>query len=1088
MSKIIALHHITHYAYDRPIQLEPQTIRLRPAPHTRTTIQSYSLNIFPKGYFINWQQDPFGNYLARIVFPEKSKEFRVETDLIAEIKIFNPFDFFIEESAKQFPFDYDSNLRQELFPYLEIKEQGAKLLACLESVNPLPQDIIEFLVNINSKINQMLRYEIRLEAGVQSCEETLTLKKGSCRDMAWLLCQLLRHLGLATRFVSGYLIQLKADVKALDGPSGTDKDFTDLHAWTEVYLPGAGWVGLDPTSGLFAGEGHIPLCCTPNPSSASPISGGIEACQSTMTNEMTITRIHEDRRVTKPYTSSEWVAIDALGKEVDKDLEEHDVALTMGGEPTFVSLDNPSDDAWNFSALSDDKLSLGKTLMQRLKHQFSPHGLTQDSQGKWYPGESLPRWALHCYWLKNGKTIWKDAKLLADDNKNHGHTLDMAKQFISRLANKLGLPDSYVMPAHEDIPYYLWKEQRVPILDDMLKANTQEKDERKRLQALLDNDLSEVAGYVLPLQYSATRNAWISNRWQFKSGHLLLTPGDSPIGLRLPLNSLPNVKKSNDEFFPPRNRLEQRGAIATRKEFQERINARKATDKHFSKDAPGLIRNAFCVDIREGSLHVFLPPMSYIEHFLELVTAIETVASELKMPVILIGYQAPKDLRLQSFSITPDPGVLEINIQPANDWEELKTIVTTVYEEAHLSRMTTDKFLLDGRRVGTGGGNHVVLGAGSPDRSPFLRRPDLLRSMVTFWQHHPALSYLFSSMYIGPTSQAPRIDEARHDSLYELDIAFQQIPKDAEVAPWLVDRLFRNILIDLSGNTHRAEFCIDKLFSPDSDSGRLGLLEMRGFEMTPHAQMNLLQALLIRASIAVFWRAPYHHKLLRWGTQLHDQFMLPYYVKQDLADVLHHLKQYGYHFEMQWFEPFFDFRFPKYGDVQIGPVSLALRMGLEPWPVMGEESNAGSVSRSVDSSVERLEIKVTGAIPGRHVITCNGYALPLKPTDEKGVSVAGVRYKAWSPSSSLHPTIPAHTPLVFDVIDRYHERSLGGCTYHVMHPGGRHYDTLPINENEAEGRRLSRFQAMGHTPGKHIVSEPKPNPDFPYTLDLRVLP
>ncbi|MFT6834872.1 MAG: hypothetical protein ACJA0H_000905 [Francisellaceae bacterium] len=1094
MSILTNLNHLTSYKYERPISLGMQTIRLRPAPHTRSHIQSYSMNILPKEHFINWQQDPFGNWLAKVIFPEKVTEFSVEVNIVSETRVYNPFDFFLEESAQKFPFTYNDELKEELAPYLDVKEHGPLMKKFLKTANLDKQEMNDFLVNFNRHLSQSLDYTVRMEPGVQGCEETFEIGSGSCRDMSWLLCNLLRTLGFATRFASGYLVQLTPDVKGLDGPSGTEQDFTDLHAWTEVYLPGAGWIGLDATSGLLTGEGHIPLCCTPNPSSAAPISGTLEGCETEFDHAMSITRIREEARVTKPYNDDQWEKIEAIGAKIDADLDRGDVRLTMGGEPTFVSLDDKKSDEWHISALSDNKKRLGREMFLRLTKQFAPGAYLQYCQGKWYPGEILPRWAMNCHWRRDSKPMWADQKLLANPDESLKHDADTVKKFMDELSISLGIPSDYVLPAREDMPYYLWKEKQLPMEGEILKAELFEKKERERLQKLMTETLNNPVGYVLPLSYSYKHQQWVSNRWLFSSGHLILAVGDSPVGLRLPLAGLPFILTAQDEIFPERTSIEQVGELVTREELIGAAQNRKDHVKEtpiFAEDPNGLIRSAICAEARGGVLHLFLPPISYIEHYLDLITMIEETAKKLDIPVVLEGYSPPRDLRTNTFSVTPDPGVIEVNIQPAQNWEELKHIVTTVYEEGRLSRLSTDKFMLDGRRVGTGGGNHIVMGSYTPEDSPFLRKPNLLRSMISFWQNHPSLSYLFASMYIGPTSQSPRIDEARHDSLYDLEIAFKEldrIQKMEQVQPWTVDRLFRNLLIDLSGNTHRAEFCIDKLYSPDSDRGRLGLLEMRAFEMTPHPQMNLLQSLLIRACVAHFWDTPYLGNLIRWGTRLHDEFMLPHYVWEDLRGVIDVLNTKGYGFNIDWFEPFFAFRFPYFGVAHVGNVSIELRFALEPWPVMGEEGSSTGTSRAVDSSVERLQVLVRGVTdPIRQVVTCNGRRVPLKETAEKGVYVAAVRFKAWSPASSLHPTIQAHPPLVFDLIDTIHERSLGGCTYYVAHPGGRNYDEddIPVNDNAAEGRRLSRFQPMGHTPGHCPIPPTENNPTFPNTLDLR---
>ena len=497
------------------------------------------------------------------------------------------------------------------------------------------------------------------------------------------------------------------------------------------------------------------------------------------------------------------------------------------------------------------------------------------------------------------------------------------------------------------------------------------------------------------------------------------------------------------------------------------------------------VRTALCLEPRAGHLHVFLPPLTHLNHWLGLLGIIEQVATELDQPLVLEGYEAPRDDRLKRFSITPDPGVIEVNIHPSENWNELVEHTEILYEEARLSRLGTEKFMLDGRHTGTGGGNHVTLGGVTPADSPMLRKPQVLASLIRYWQNHPSLSYLFSGMFIGPTSQAPRVDEARDDSLYELEIALQNLPAGETPSPWVVDRVLRNLLVDMTGNTHRAEFCIDKLYSPDSASGRLGLVEFRGFEMPPHARMSLVQNLLLRTLVSRFWQKPYEQEPVRWGTELHDRFMLPHYVSRDVQDVVADLQRWGYDFDPAWLDPFIEFRFPRYGSMNIGDIELELRFAIEPWHVLGEEVTAQGTARFVDSSVERLQLRVRGMTDSRHFVACNGKRVPLRCTGERGEYVAGVRFKAWSPPSGLHPTIPVQAPLIFDVIDGWNKVSLGGCTYHVEHPGGLNSDDFPVNAFAAESRRLARFWQHGHTSGLVDIPPEMPNCDHPYTLDLR---
>ncbi|MCG8381157.1 MAG: transglutaminase family protein [Gammaproteobacteria bacterium] len=1097
----VAIHHKTEYTFDRLVNLSPHVIRLRPAPHTRTPLHQYSLKIEPEEHWINWQQDPFGNYLSRLVFNEKTKKLSVTVDIVAELVAINPFDFFVEEYAQHYPFTYPEQLRKELAPYFEIKENGARLTAWVDQQHDLKgEEIVPYLVELNMRLQKEIGYVIRMEPGIQTCEHTLKSTKGSCRDSAWLLVQILRHLGLPARFVSGYLIQLVADTKSLDGPSGPTEDFTDLHAWTEVYIPGAGWVGLDPTSGLFAGEGHIPLACTPDPVSAAPITGAVDKCEVEFSFVNNVTRIHEDPRVTKPYSNDQWQQIMALGESIDQTLTSQDVRLTMGGEPTFVSIDDMDSAEWNINALGKHKRERAEVLLRKLWKRFAPNGVLHHAQGKWYPGEPLPRWALSCHWRTDNKPVWKNAQLLANPQEAGNSTTEDALHFVQALAKQLDVAPKHTLEGFEDGWYYLWKEGNLPNNVDVLNSKLKDALERQRVRTVFEQGLDHIVGYALPLGWSSKHHRWVSNPWVFRRGHMFLLPGDSPMGLRLPLDALLWEPEDQRQPLTPVDPFAMKEPLV---EKLDEIRHRYQTPPMAEPAALGiqeqgpadigveeahLIRTALCCEVRNGILHVFLPPLTHIEHWLNLIAAIEQTANELAQPVVLEGYPPPKDERLNSFSVTPDPGVIEVNIHPASRWETLVDNTRILYEEARYARLGTEKFMVDGRHTGTGGGNHVTLGGKSPSDSPILRRPHLLSSLIRYWQNHPSLSFLFSGLFIGPTSQAPRIDEARDDALYELEIALQRLPAGDVPAPWLIDRVLRNLLVDITGNTHRAEFCIDKLYAPSGPTGRLGLVEFRGFEMPPHHQMSMVQMLLLRALISRFWDSPYEHPSVRWGTELHDRFMLPHYVERDVKDVIADLNRWGIAFDPVWLSPFIEFRFPRYGTTQIDDISLELRFAIEPWNVLGEEVTTQGTSRFVDSSVERIQVQVNGMTDSRHFLTCNGRRVPLRNTGTRGEFVAGVRFKAWAPPSGLHPTIPIQAPLVFDLMDAWNERSLGGCTYHVSHPGGRGYDDFPINANAAESRRLSRFWAHGHTPGPAHVPPAEVNPDFPYTLDLRLDP
>ncbi|WDR05008.1 transglutaminase family protein [Devosia rhodophyticola] len=1112
MSIKAAVYHLTHYRYDRPVYLQPQIIRLQPAPHSKTKVLSHSLRVTPSDHFVNVQQDPYGNYMSRFVFPEPVTELKIEVDLVADMSVYNPFDFFVEESAEIWPFLYPEDVRQDLSIYMVPEPAGPLLTSFLAGIDRTPMNTVNFVTAINASIQQHVNYIVRMETGVWTPEETLSAARGSCRDSSWLLVQTLRHLGLAARFVSGYLIQLKPDLVSLDGPAGTDHDFTDLHAWCEVYLPGAGWIGLDPTSGLLTGESHVPLAATPHYRNAAPISGLASFANVDFNFDMRVDRVAEHPRITKPFSDEDWNALNTLGHQVDKNLADHDVRLTMGGEPTFVSVDDFESGEWNTDAVGPTKRALADTLIRRLRERFAPAGLLHYGQGKWYPGETLPRWTFSLYWRVDGKPVWSDPKLIAREGEKTAAKPDDAKAFLAAFATNLGLTGETIAAAYEDPGEWLLREANLPPNVDPANSELADPEARARIAKVFERGLTSPTGYVLPVQRwnAQASSPWLTEMWKTRRGKLFLAPGDSAAGYRLPLAALKHLNATEFPHVVQQDPGEARGDLPdprsllqhpTHREpgvaadpraqatasFTAATEQQDRTEQEIS-EIEGEVRTAVTVEVREDRLCVFLPPVEKLEDYLELVAATEAAARAIHLPVHLEGYGPPHDPRLNVIRVAPDPGVIEVNIHPASNWDDCVATTTAIYEEARNCRLGADKFMIDGRHTGTGGGNHVVVGGATPNDSPFLRRPDLLKSLVLHWQRHPAMSYLFSGLFIGPTSQAPRFDEARHDSLYELEIAMAQVPAPGQgqsPSPWLTDRLFRNLLTDVTGNTHRAEICIDKLFSPDGPTGRLGLVEFRGFEMPPNARMSLAQQVLIRALIARYWADPLAGSFTRWGTTLHDRFMLPHYVWQDFLDVLADLNRSGFAVDPAWFKAQLEFRFPFCGEVEYEGMKLELRQALEPWHVMGEQGAIGGTVRFVDSSVERLQVKLEGLNPERYAIACNKRPVPMRTTGIAGVAVAGVRFKAWQPASGLHPRLPVNTPLVFDIYDLWSRRPVGGCVYHVAHPGGRSYDTFPVNGNEAEARRLARFEPRNYSAGGFDMASEKAADEFPLTLDLR---
>ncbi len=1109
----VFLQHVSTYRYPSPAVLGVHTIRLKPAAHARARVESYGLTV-GGGAHVVWQQDPAGNFVAHARFAGPTDALEIGVEIAIDLQPVNPFDFVLHPSAEHLPIAYGP-LAGELSPYLALDRaaftRGPRFEALREATSP-SGDVrtIDWLVSLNQSVASRVRYVLREEAGVFTPEQTLSEGRGSCRDSAVLLAALLRSHGLAARFVSGYLVQLTDEGMLPDEPKGLAKDVVDLHAWAEVFLPGAGWLGLDATSGLFAGEGHIPLACTASPEHAAAIEGTSGVLADDVQFHTRVTRLGHEVRPTAPFTEEAWRSLVDAGARTDEALRAMGVALTIGGEPTFNSRLHPERPEWNGDALGPTKWSQGLAFARAIQRRLQPGGAMLLRQGKSYPGETLPRWALELIARTDGRAIWRDLPRHRTDRGQLADVAHDAQPGVARgrddaallphaatlahaIAERLAL-SGYVAPLFEDPRWAVEAESEIDREIDARHAKLDDDEERRRLARWLDRGLASEAGFVIPI---APRGAgWESERWQTRRDRLYLLPGDAPAGLRLPLRSLggaASVTIDEPTIEPP----DPRGPEAARRtEDEERARLSRLVDRgHLPESArparrttPSIdarIRTALVVEPRGGTLCVFLPPMPNAARALALIEAIDHARDAVPLEVLLEGYP-PKGPELASFTLTPDPGVLEVNLPPVASFDAHASLIDRVFDAALETGLHAEKYLLDGRQAGSGGGNHITLGGARAIESPFVRDPKLLASLVTFVQHHPALSYLFSGLFVGPTSQAPRVDEARHDSLYELEIALARaFASRGDTPPWLADLLFRDLLVDVTGNTHRAEICIDKLFDFRTPHGRQGVIELRAFEMPPHPRMMSAQTELVRTIVAALAKRPYDQPLVRWGTTLHDRFLLPTFLWRDMEDVLAFLSRESLALPSEVYRAFLELRCPLAGRLEAEDVTVEIRNTLEPWPVLGEEPQGGGTSRFVDSSVERVEVRAEGLVPERHVVLINGHVLPMRATGRAGEGVAGVRFRAWAPPRSLHAHLGVHHPLRIDVLDRWSSRSLGACGYHVFHPEGRAYTAQPLTRFEAMARRSQRFTIEAPLRTPVIPTAARTHDDTAWTLDLR---
>lgn len=1096
MSNRIALRHRFEQRFDRRVSLSTHWLRLRPAPHAKGIV-AYSLRIDADPHFINWARDPYENEIARLDLPEPIARLGFDVELLVDLTPVNPFDFLVEPYASRYPFVYPEDLRKELTPYLRVEPAGPRLMAWFESLDREPAYIAEHISKISAQIQQGFSVTGEISLGSVDLEAVLERAGGSPWELAWLLTLCLRHLGLAARFTSGYRTWLSAEANV--------PDQVVLHAWSEVFLPGAGWVGLDPSAGLFTAEGYIPLASAPVPMSTLPIVGDDPQCPATVMETLSLRRL-EPKPLAWPYGEGTWADIRALGRFIDTETRAGDLPLAVGTALSFVAVCHGHAPEWSVTALGPSKRLMAEDLIKRLWPKLAAGGVLHQGQGEWYAGEALPRWRLNCFARSDGRPTWMNPDLLCHRRQAFAVSDDDAKNFAEALARKLGIAAGFVIAAHEDGLHELWT-KRVPFPCGPSADDLRDPERRRILAARLSGTHDEPKGYVLPLRWDPTQNRWASGAWEFRRGGLYLTPGDSALGYRLPLDSLPAGDEGAPETDPERCQFDERPVLANlcgepSARFTQ-LNAPLAvTDSADGAWQPARPpRTALCIEMRDGQLHVFMPPLTHLEHYLDLVAAIEATAEESDICLALEGYEPPEDYRLLRLTIEPEAGILKLWLPAAKTFDQQLGWLQIAYEEAARAGLRSERMMADGRRLPAGGRMDLVLGGETPADSPLLRRPDVLRSIISYWQRHPSLSYFFAGRSVGPGGPGPRPDEGRDDAIYELAIALERMPESSYPFPWMPDRLLRHLLADPAGDIRRAEIRIDTLYPPDRSSLRLGRATLRAFESPPDVQMAALQVLLVMSLLRRFARTPCRAELVEWGPELHDRFMLPHALWDDLRTVIGDLNEAGYPFRLEWFEPFRELHFPVLGCLQIGDLKMELRAAHEPWPLLAEEITATGKARFLDSANQRLEVRCWGFSPDRYALVCNGRRVPQRATGVHGEYVAGVRFKASNPPATLHPTKPPVAALVFDLIDTWTGRVLGGFTYwppqlEVWGPAGA--PAMPPEAGEGsreEWHRLpptavpalsSAGQFLAKGSGATRMSPPPEIIDWrhPYLLDL----
>ena len=1075
----IALRHRLDYRFDRPVRLSTHWLRLCPAPGTRANITAYTLRVGPRTHFLNWLRDPFENHLARLDLPEPVRHFTLDLEILAELQPVNPFDFLTEPYAANHPFDYPEQLARDLAPYLLQPATGPATRAWLAALDRTETPTIERLTALNQCVGETLAAADVDTPGSVDTDAVLAAGTGSPRALAWLLTVALRHCGIAARLVSGYRL------------TGTAPEYhAALAAWVEAYLPGAGWIGLDPATGLFTAEQHIPLATAADPLRLRPVIGYREACEETVSEHLEVITLRA-READGPYSVAEWAAIQETANHVDDRLKHHNIVLTGGTALEFTRPGRKAAPEWRTTGTGPDKLATAERMARRLRDRLLPGGVICTGQGEWFAGEPAPRWRIHCIARRDGTPAWQEPALLNVPGRDDSPGPEAVPTLASGIARRLGLAPEHLLPAHEDQLHALWSHrQALDFRPDGSDLATPEA--RLALARHLDRAHGPPTGFVLPLSRDPGTGTWRSGAWPTRRGTVTLLPGEAPMGFRLPLGALPRSAENRVEPPPARSPWDSDAPLAA-----------APGNGDAAAGASVMATTALCVEHRQGSLRVFLPPLANGDDFLHLLDAVESAAAEHGLPVHLEGYRPPNDPRLQCVELEPETGTLRVTVPPVPDWQQECAWLQAVYDEADrlgLSAWTGDPDLPT--PAGQRAGRH--LGGPTPAASPFLRNPGLLRSLLLYWQRHPSLSYLFAGPRIGPDGWAPRLDEVSDSHMRELALALERLPHGDCDRPWLVDRVLSHLVTDPTGDPRGGEFRLHRLYPAGAGNERLGIVELHAFAMAPHAGLAALQSLLLRAIVLRLAEHPESGAPVPRGTALHDRFLLPEVLQRDFDAVLAELAECGVSLDARWFAPWVTWMFPQLADLHAGPVRLRLQPALEPWPVLAEESTGRGSFRFIDPANARFQVHLSGLTPGRHVLLCNGHRVPLQETGRAGEAVAGIRCKMADPPATLYPGVPPVRALVFDLVDTWTGRTLGGCTYELPDTGT--WSPPPLSPatgittptppgSPAEARPAPPGPPPGFCARGRVLPEgsprtpavppgPSASPEAPYLLDL----